>query len=147
MGKQSQSREKDWLWQIPWLFSNRAKFRPITFNRTLFHLRDGHDISAALPQLLNGNLPRIQSALCAGGSFSTRWRWDYMLMRRLSTNEPVYISTTLFVIKHSWSAVTWLFLRLCVLFLLFTLPYRRWPQSRSAARGLVWAINCALHVD
>lgn len=34
----------------------------LTFSTTLFHLRDGYDISAALPELFGENLPGIQSA-------------------------------------------------------------------------------------
>lgn len=118
----------------------------LTFSTTLFHLRDGHDISAALSELLNGNLPRIQSALCAALltlSMETRLHADAKIADKwgcLYFHHSICYKTQL--IGHDM-----INLRLCVLFLLFTLPYRRWRQSHSAARGYMWAVNCALHVD
>lgn len=118
----------------------------LTFSTTLFHLRDGHDISAALPELLNGNLPRIQSALHAALlalSMETRLHADAKIADKwacLYFHHSICYKTQL--ITHDM-----INLRLCVLFLLFTLLARRWRQSHSAVGGYVWAVNCALHVD
>ncbi len=118
----------------------------LTFSTTLFHLRDGHDISPARPELLNGNLPRIQSALrvaLLALSMETRLQADAKIADKWAC---LYFPHSI-CYKTQLIAHDMINLRLCVLFLLFTLLARRWRQSHSAAGGYVWAVNCALHVD